>query len=218
MCSRHTLNHEEVRARVEDYFLVTRSLAHSQQAIYNKLIEFYVLFILPACNKWEEAHKAVDSSPEFDDKQKRDMSDKLIHLLQSTNELQEQKAKAAASKKNESSRKKKNQSIKSRESSNRDTSPPKQEKACPDNKPAERASQPGQFGLLSRMPNLWRTVLQASKQPAVLIRLLESFMLVLALLLALGVSENRKRIGLMVLEFLQRVRRTVLMAIRVKYV
>ncbi|KAK7203855.1 hypothetical protein BZA70DRAFT_62776 [Myxozyma melibiosi] len=225
LCIRHDANSEGVRVRVEDFIIVGGPLMPESKA-FRKLLEFYVFFILPACSKWSDARHMIDSRIEFDAEAKVELHNRLDKLESSTIEAQKNKLKAdvLSARKRELEKKRKAQaaakaSSKS-EQSPADASTAQDADADGEQSPAGGAPAPkaSRIRAITRLPDLWKTILRTSRQPAVLIRLLEYVMFLLALVLALGVSENRKKLGSMLLTFLGRAKNTLAMAVRVRYV
>ncbi|KAK9323743.1 hypothetical protein V1517DRAFT_319260 [Lipomyces orientalis] len=223
LCTRHTPTPDVVRVKLENY--IQQNPVVQGTPAYSRVVEFYAMVILPACEKWDDARKFVLSNNQFSADKKRDMVSSLQRLKEKSSE-----ARAEREFKEQQRR------ARRRRQQQKENNPADVNKPGPrfrslsvtssksENDRAERRvptdscnALSTQEELVSQIARLWGFLARSCRRPDVLGRLLEILFTIVVVTLALAVPENRARWARIVADLWTRLKKTITMGVRVSY-
>ncbi|KAK9372511.1 uncharacterized protein V1513DRAFT_452187 [Lipomyces chichibuensis] len=222
LCTRHTTHPDIVRVKVENYI---QKFQGGSETAYSRVLEFYAMVILPACEKWDDTRKFVLSNDLFSADKRRDMLSALDRLKSKSSEARaEREAKAqrrnARRKKQPETEKEHQKEVRREEpqfgslssSSSKSENYGDERRSATDSCNATSM----QKELIAHSTRLLGFLARSCRRPGVIWRLLEILLTIVALLV-LAVPESRTRLALMMTVLWKRLRKTITMGVRVNY-
>ncbi|KAK9312447.1 hypothetical protein V1524DRAFT_456536 [Lipomyces starkeyi] len=223
LCTRHTTHPDIVRAKVENY--IQKFPVGSDIPAYSRVLEFYAMVILPACEKWDDTRTFVLSNDFFSADKRRDMLSALDRLKSKSREARaEREAKAQrrdSRRKKQPEKEKEDQKEVHKEEpqfGSLSSSSSKSENYGDEHRSATASCNAisTQNELIAHATRLFGFLARSCRRPDVIWRLLEILLTVVAML-ALAVPESRARLALMMSDLWKRLRKTMTMGVRVNY-
>ncbi|KAK9490495.1 hypothetical protein V1508DRAFT_424745 [Lipomyces doorenjongii] len=223
LCTRHTTHPDIVRVKVENY--IQKFLAGAEIPAYSRVLEFYAMVILPACEKWDDTRKFVLSNDFFSADKRRDMLIALDRLKSKSNEARAEREVKAERRNTRRTKQPEKEKEYQKEVHKEEpqfvslySSSSKSENYGDEHHSSTDSRNPKftQKELIAHATRLWGFVARSGRRPDVIWRLLEIFLTVVVML-ALSVPESRARLALMMTDLWKRLRKTITMGIRVNY-
>ncbi|KAK9245024.1 hypothetical protein V1506DRAFT_539660 [Lipomyces tetrasporus] len=223
LCTRHTTKLDAVRVKLENY--IQQNPVVQGTPAYSRVVEFYAMVILPACEKWDDARKFVLSNNQLSADKRRDMVRALERLKEKSSEAraerefkeQQRRSRRRRQEQKENNHAEVNQqgppfrslSVASSKSEN-----DKDELRVPMDSYSALSTQEE---LVSQIARLWGFLARSCRRPYVLGRLLEILLTIIVVTLALSVRENRARLARIVDNLWTRLKKTITMGVLVSY-
>ncbi|KAK9235183.1 hypothetical protein V1525DRAFT_410763 [Lipomyces kononenkoae] len=224
LCSRHTTHPDTLRVRVENY--IQQNTGSLELYAYSRVLEFYAIVILPACEMWDDASKFVLSNDLFSADKRRDMVAVIERLETKSSEARaERDAKAQLRKmrrtkphenrpKVQKEEQKQEPQLGSLSWSSGKSENDRDEHSAPMD---SSNSISDQNELIARLTRLWTFLARFCRRPDVIARLVEILVAIVVVILAFAVPDNRARLAFTMTDLWKRLRKTITMGVRVNY-
>ncbi|KAK9465498.1 hypothetical protein V1512DRAFT_45118 [Lipomyces arxii] len=217
LCARHMNKPNIVREKLAVY--INEHGAEETTEAQMRILEFYILVILPACERWEEAELFVNSNERVSEEKRQILLSALDRLKSKAEDrIQASQDRERLNKLKRAVLEKSKAPKAEKEMTGSDCASMLSETAITDvtdvngDRPVPLSQTP-----IPRVVDMMAFAFRIFKKPDVIIKLLEYVLGISVFLLALAVPENRARLGQVIAQLLAKLRNTLKMGLRISY-
>ncbi|KAK9455751.1 hypothetical protein V1511DRAFT_498599 [Dipodascopsis uninucleata] len=215
---RHTQHPEIVKENLRKYFAKTENDADSPSR--TRIEELYVLVVLPACEDWDAAKAFIKENRRFDEAKRNDLEDTLERLKSKSLEI---KIQQESKDRDKNSKRKKKEAVDQKKTSSTQETAPSHVLLGPD-QPLDQYNHVNSLmntrpeDVFSQISRVCSFLISSARRPEVLRRIIEVILTLILVTMVMGHPDSRARLRDILADGWRRVKGTIAMGTRIRYI